>query len=117
MSRPPRPRATTAVETAFRHDVVAWSSPGQQVPQGFEDPEARRGDGTEFADGMSQGAMGSGSYFTDLVNGVEESQDFSPTTDTPIDHDCKRMCTVQGRRQEEHEICLDALLENSEGQA
>ncbi|RLM48942.1 hypothetical protein C2845_PMPSC055735 [Panicum miliaceum] len=85
MSRPPRPRATTAVETAFRHDVVAWSSPGQQVPQGFEDPEARRGDGTEFADGMSQ--------------------------------DCKRMCTVQGRRQEEHEICLDALLENSEGQA
>ncbi|RLN30494.1 glutathione S-transferase T3-like [Panicum miliaceum] len=87
MSRPPRPHATTAVETVFRHDAVAWSSPGQQFPQGFEDPEARRGDGTEFADDMSQaGAMGSGSYFTDLVNGVEESQDFSPTTDTPIDH-------------------------------
>jgi hypothetical protein len=31
--------------------------------------------------------------------------------------DCKRMCTVQGRRQEAQELCLNALLENSEGQA
>jgi hypothetical protein len=26
------------------------------------------------------------------------------------------MCTVQGRRQEAQELCLYALLENSEGQ-
>jgi hypothetical protein len=31
--------------------------------------------------------------------------------------DCKRMCNVHSRRQEAQKICLDALLENFEGQA
>jgi len=29
----------------------------RQAPEGFEDPEGRRGDGTEFADDMSHGKV------------------------------------------------------------
>ncbi|RLN22760.1 hypothetical protein C2845_PM07G18380 [Panicum miliaceum] len=63
---------------------------------------------------MSQGAMGSGSYFTDLVNGVEESQDFSPTTDTPIDHGPAAAKGSQGRTKnfsdEEDRLLMSAWL-------
>ncbi|TVU13211.1 hypothetical protein EJB05_40746, partial [Eragrostis curvula] len=55
-----------------RHDPAAASPCGAdqrnwQVPQGFEDPEARHDDGTEFADDPSHGAVGSGSYYRDLL--------------------------------------------------
>lgn len=69
MTRPRRPHAALTGETVFRHDVAAGSSPVQQVPQGFEDPEAGRGDGTEFADGMSHGKVRFlVVWFTEMMN-------------------------------------------------
>jgi len=55
MSLPLRPRALPTGEAGFR--LAAWSFPGRQVVQGFEDPEARGGDGTEFADDMNLGKI------------------------------------------------------------
>jgi len=43
------------------------------------------------------GVMGSGTYFTDLVNGVQESHDLSPTAVTPIDHGPAASKGSQGR--------------------
>jgi hypothetical protein len=57
MSRPPRPRAVPTREVVFRHDAAAWSSPARQVPRGFEDSEARCGDGTEFANDINHGKI------------------------------------------------------------
>ncbi|KAL6656724.1 hypothetical protein ACP70R_004504 [Stipagrostis hirtigluma subsp. patula] len=99
-------------------EAAAWSSL-RQMPQGFQQPKPRRGEGIisdvaglslmqrpgvhalgldggmsqqqfsqeeEVAHDSSAGAMGSGSYLTDLLGSeVQESQDLSPTTGTPID--------------------------------
>lgn len=53
MSRPPRPRVALTGETGVRQDAAMWSCPVRQVAQGFEEVEAIRGDGAEFADDMS----------------------------------------------------------------
>ncbi|RLN00103.1 hypothetical protein C2845_PM06G28320 [Panicum miliaceum] len=50
MSRPPRPRGAS---TAGLRQVGSGSSPGREFPLGFEDADARRGDGPEVGDDMS----------------------------------------------------------------
>jgi len=56
-SRPQRPCALPTGEAGLRLDDAAWSIPGRQFPQGFEDPEARGGDGMEFADDVNLGKI------------------------------------------------------------
>ncbi|KAL6841686.1 hypothetical protein ACP4OV_028515 [Aristida adscensionis] len=81
MFRPPHPR-----EAHPGGNGAPWASPGRQEPVGFKDRNASRVDGTDFIYDLSNGGIGSGSYFTDLLGGeVQESQEFPPNTESPID--------------------------------
>ncbi|KAL6896736.1 hypothetical protein ACP4OV_007308 [Aristida adscensionis] len=81
MFRPPCPR-----EAHPGGNGAPWASLGRQEPVGFEDTNASRVDGTDFIYDLSNGGIGSGSYFTDLLGGeVQESQEFSPNTESPIE--------------------------------
>ncbi|KAL6594358.1 hypothetical protein ACP70R_048551 [Stipagrostis hirtigluma subsp. patula] len=129
-------------------EAAAWSSL-RQMPQGFQQPEPRRGEGiiSDVAGfglmqrpgvhalgldgGMSQQQFSqeeevahdsstevlwvqtSGSYFTDLLGSeVQESQDLSPTTGTPIDQGHAAAKGSQGRtknfRDEEDRLLVSA---------
>jgi len=68
MSRPPRSHALVTGEPVFRLDDAAWSFPGQQVAQGFEDQEAIRDDGTEFADDLNTGNQFLVIWFSEIRN-------------------------------------------------
>ncbi|KAL6878202.1 hypothetical protein ACP4OV_012372 [Aristida adscensionis] len=82
MFRPPRPR-----EAHPGGNGAPWASPVRQEPVGLEDTYASRVDGTDFIYDLNSGGIGSGSYFTDLLEGeVHESQEFPPNIKSPIDN-------------------------------
>ncbi|KAL6902154.1 hypothetical protein ACP4OV_005030 [Aristida adscensionis] len=83
MFRPPRPQSTMATETGM------WSGSAVNVPfsqcaAGRMPGDILNGDAYELEDGCN-GGIGSGLYFTDLIGGeVQESQEFPPNTESPI---------------------------------
>ncbi|KAL6851494.1 hypothetical protein ACP4OV_020427 [Aristida adscensionis] len=79
MFRPPRPRSPAVGEAS------TWSGTTVQLP--FSQCDGGRMPGAEFdLEEGCNGGIGSGTYFTDLlVSGAQESQDFSPNTESPID--------------------------------
>ncbi|KAL6909822.1 hypothetical protein ACP4OV_001481 [Aristida adscensionis] len=79
MFRPPRTRSP-----ALREDSM-WSGTAVQFP--VSQCDAARMPGAEFdLEEGCNGGIGSGSYFTDLlVSGAQESQEFPPNTESPID--------------------------------
>ncbi|CAN6324099.1 unnamed protein product [Urochloa humidicola] len=97
MFQPPRP---LGAPTAEIHLVGSGPSRHQQLPVGIEEAGARHGEGMDWGlgEGFSQGDMSSGTYFSSLLGaGAEESQDVSPTTQTPIDHGPAASKGSQGR--------------------
>ncbi|CAO2211497.1 unnamed protein product [Urochloa humidicola] len=114
MFQPPLPLGAAASEIRL---VGSGPSRRRQLPVGIEEAGARHGDGTVWGlgEGFSQGDMSSGTYFTSLLGtGVEESQDVSRTTQTPIDHGPAASKGSQGRSKnftdEEDRLLVSAWL-------
>ncbi|KAL6593192.1 hypothetical protein ACP70R_049076 [Stipagrostis hirtigluma subsp. patula] len=84
MAGPPRPHAPSAEEPQFFNEAAAWSSPLQQVPQGFQQPEARRVEGI-ISEVAGFGLMQRPSVHAVGLDGRMSQQQFSPEEEVAHD--------------------------------